>query len=131
MDATQHVLTWSLREDGPRQPSRAVPGLAPMMLDKRDFKLDQSAETKAGSNRIRCPVCQWQPQRANRWYCLPMGAPENFSGGCGHAWNTFDTRGLCPGCRYQWRHTSCLRCSATSLHDEWYEKGPGVHPLTP
>jgi hypothetical protein len=46
---------------------------------------------KLGLNRrlrIRCPACQWQPARYDMWNCNP--------GGCGHIWNTFDTRGVCP-----------------------------------
>ena len=96
----------------------------PTALDRRDFQLDQKQKTEDRKSRIRCPVCSWQPPRTSRWSCLPMGAPEFFAGGCGHRWNTFDTRGCCPGCRYQWKHTSCMRCSATSLHEDWYEKGP-------
>ena len=71
--------------------------------------------------RIRCPACQWQPDRKSRWFCLSMGPPENFNSGCGHGWNTFDTGGICPGCLYQWQHTTCLSCGVTSLHDDWYE----------
>ena len=71
--------------------------------------------------QIRCPKCQWQPKRASRWMCAPCGAPEDFPDGCGHVWNTFDTRGRCPGCRHQWRYTACLSCARWSLHDDWYE----------
>ena len=95
----------------------------PSALDRRNFELDQKQKAKDEKARIRCPICRWQPPRSSRWYCLPMGAPENFAGGCGHRWNTFDTRGLCPGCSYQWKHTSCLRCGSTSVHEDWYEKG--------
>jgi hypothetical protein len=58
---------------------------------------------------IRCPKCQWTPRAKNIWACK-----------CGHRWNTFDTRGLCPRCRYQWEITACLQCGATSPHLEWY-----------
>jgi hypothetical protein len=58
---------------------------------------------------IRCPKCQWKPRAKVRWSCK-----------CGHRWNTFDTRGLCPGCAYQWELTGCLQCGATSPHLEWY-----------
>ncbi len=75
--------------------------------------------------KIRCPSCQWQPARNTRWWCFPMGPPENFPGGCGHGWNTFDTRGLCPGCSYQWQHTTCLSCNVTSVHADWYDKSGG------
>lgn len=67
--------------------------------------------------RIRCPRCRWRPRPADRWGCR-----------CGHAWNTFDTRGLCPRCEYRWRHTQCLRCREFSPHEDWYapvsEPGP-------
>ena len=74
----------------------------------------------ASGGGIRCPACNWQPQRNSRWFCMNMGPPENFSGGCGHAWNTFATSGKCPGCSYQWRHTTCLSCGVTSPHKDWY-----------
>jgi hypothetical protein len=76
-----------------------------------------------GSGNIRCPACQWQPDKFSRWFCISMGPPENFTGGCGNGWNTFDTRGICPGCQHHWRHTTCLSCSVTSLHDDWYVSG--------
>jgi len=65
--------------------------------------------------RIRCPICQWQPTRADRWYCSP---------GCGYSWNTFETRALCPGCSKQWSYTVCLSCGVASAHDAWYEEEP-------
>jgi hypothetical protein len=39
---------------------------------------------------------------------------------CGTLWNTFWTRGLCPGCRKQWGITQCLACKAFSPHRRWY-----------
>jgi hypothetical protein len=100
----------------------------PISLDAKGFKPDGKREVAAGRARIRCPVCTWEPSRRSRWYCAPVGAPEFFFGGCGTAWNTFDTRGRCPGCGYQWRHTACLRCGAYSLHETWYETGTGRDP---
>ena len=35
--------------------------------------------------KIRCPRCQWQPQKTDRWLCSP---------GCQHCWNTFERPGL-------------------------------------
>jgi len=55
--------------------------------------------------------------------CASSGHPEYFDRGCGHVWNTFDTRGLCPGCSHQWKHTACLSCTRWSLHEDWYENG--------
>jgi hypothetical protein len=67
--------------------------------------LDESDRYK----RIRCPKCKWQPGRADRWQCA-----------CRHVWNTFDTRGVCPACRFAWQDTQCLRCHEWSPHIEWY-----------
>ena len=83
----------------------------------------------AKRHRIRCPACGWQPDKSARWLCVETGAPEHFSPGCGTAWNTFDTRGRCPGCSHQWQWTACLHCSAWARHDDWYtpeedENGP-------
>lgn len=75
---------------------------------------------KTDFERIRCPLCQWQPTAASRWYCSDCDFPEFFHGGCGAFWNTFETRGVCPGCRHQWRWTSCLRCAGWSPHEDWY-----------
>ena len=75
--------------------------------------LERLEETGRRKLRIRCPACQWQPAPSDTWCCAP---------GCGHVWNTFETRGLCPGCNQQWTHTACLRCSTWSLHEELYEE---------
>ena len=63
--------------------------------------------------KIRCPHCQWRPEKKDRWMCAP---------GCLHCWNTFETAGICPACAKQWTATACLRCTAWSLHDDWYER---------
>ena len=70
--------------------------------------------------RIRCPKCGWHPRATSRWYCGSNGPPENFAEGCGTSWNTFTTGGRCPGCRYQWQWTACLRCHRWSRHSDWY-----------
>lgn len=72
-------------------------------------------------SRIRCPHCQWQPTRASRWHCSECPVPEGLLQGCGTVWNTFDTRGRCPGCQHQWRWTSCHACYGWSPHDDWYD----------
>jgi hypothetical protein len=71
-------------------------------------------------SRIRCPLCKWQPKPSHRWFCAPCEHPEYFADGCGARWNTFSTRGRCPGCAHQWRWTACLNCSGWSLHEDWY-----------
>ena len=58
---------------------------------------------------IRCPKCNWAPHHNDRWLCK-----------CGHSWNTFETGGFCPACRYQWKVTGCLSCGETSAHSDWY-----------
>ncbi len=70
--------------------------------------------------RIRCPLCHWQPTASSLWCCGTCDHPEYFFRGCGTMWNTFTTRGLCPGCAHQWRYTACLRCKGWALHEDWY-----------
>lgn len=77
---------------------------------------------KTDFEKIRCPLCNWQPAKSSRWFCADCDAPEFFYGGCGTFWNTFETRGKCPTCAHQWRWTSCLRCTGWSLHEDWYKK---------
>lgn len=70
--------------------------------------------------RIRCPACGWQPAPTSRWQCVTTGPPEHFSPGCGTSWNTFDTKGRCPGCDHHWRYTACIPCGSWALHEDWY-----------
>jgi hypothetical protein len=65
---------------------------------------------------IYCPLCAWRPTATDRWICHPE---------CGTVWNTFWTRGLCPGCGHQWRETACLRCQRMSPHEYWYHYPDG------
>jgi hypothetical protein len=87
-----------------------------------DIVEEEQEDEEPDSNRIRCPLCQWQPNAASHWVCADCEEPEYFFHGCGTSWNTFDTRGRCPGCAHQWRWTSCLRCEGWSLHEDWYTK---------
>jgi len=82
---------------------------------------DPSLDEDAPFDGIRCPLCMWRPSPASRWSCHRSG-PEPFFEDCGTTWNTFSTRGRCPGCAHQWQWTMCLRCQAWSLHEEWYEE---------
>ena len=77
------------------------------------------------SPRIRCPKCQWQPDRSSTWVCLSGPGPEPAFESCGTAWNTFDTGGRCPGCGHQWHWTTCLWCHEWSPHLDWYEESEG------
>jgi hypothetical protein len=95
---------------------RGKPEINVIIGTRFDVDLDENA------GRIRCPFCEWTPERGSRWYCGNCPEPEGFLDGCGTAWNTFDTRGLCPGCSHQWRWTSCHSCSRWSLHEDWYEQ---------
>ena len=70
---------------------------------------------------VRCPLCAWRPDASSRWCCHQSETPEPPFPWCGTVWNTFSTRGRCPGCDHQWRWTSCLSCGGWSLHDDWYE----------
>jgi len=88
--------------------------------DREIVEKISGAEDAPDYGRIRCPLCRWRPRASSRWYCLDSGHPQYFDGGCGTAWNTFDTRGRCPGCGHQWRWTACLYCEGWSPHDEWY-----------
>ncbi|MBY0496057.1 MAG: hypothetical protein K2Y23_17765 [Cyanobacteria bacterium] len=72
---------------------------------------------------IRCPLCAWRPSSGDLWCCFrDDDSPEPPFRSCGTIWNTFATRGRCTGCSHQWKWTSCLRCSAWSLHEDWYER---------
>jgi hypothetical protein len=73
-------------------------------------------------NRIRCPLCSWQPKPTSVWCCSCLSTPEPFFPACGTVWNTFSTRGRCPGCSHQWKWTTCLRCGNYSIHEDWYEE---------
>ncbi len=66
-----------------------------------------------GDRKIRCPKCAWSPERKDRWSCV-----------CGHSWNTFDTRGICPACDAAWADTACPQCHAWSPHERWYADDP-------
>jgi hypothetical protein len=72
--------------------------------DVRDREFDDNAG-------IRCPACKWRPSRSDMWAC-----------DCGEIWNTFATRGECPGCQKRWTKTQCTQCGTWSDHEAWYEE---------
>ena len=84
--------------------------------------VDRVSEDEGGTVRIRCPLCSWQPTRSSRWSCSVRNTPEPPFGSCGTVWNTFDTRGRCPGCLHQWIWTTCIGCGTASPHEDWYEQ---------
>lgn len=66
-------------------------------------------ERRGKGPRIRCPRCAWSPRAHDRWQCW-----------CGHVWNTFETRGVCPSCAFRHLDTMCLACERWSKHAAWY-----------
>jgi hypothetical protein len=82
-------------------------------MGKEALEEDVDVESLIGEGddegRIRCPKCAWRPRSWDRWSCL-----------CGTEWNTFDTRGVCPGCAHAWKQTQCLKCGFFSPHEDWY-----------
>lgn len=91
-----------------------APGDPTVVLEPR-----RRAGRRPGAPRIRCPRCAWEPRHHDRWSCHP---------GCGTSWNTFDTRGRCPGCGRQWLETACLACHRWSPHLDWYAPGEDAGP---
>lgn len=108
--------------------------LTPMLLRNDRSLVDLTPITIFGVtddetfSGIRCPLCAWRPSASSLWRCVCIGTPEPFFAACGTEWNTFSTRGQCPGCGHQWRWTACLRCHASSLHEDWYEQKDGQRP---
>jgi hypothetical protein len=86
-------------------------------------RLDEDDEFEG----IRCPHCAWRPSSHDRWCCQSNGGPEPPFRSCGTNWNTFSTKGRCPGCSHQWQWTLCLRCVEWSPHADWYERGSNPH----
>ena len=86
---------------------------------------ESDQERRDSFSRIRCPLCAWRPSRSSKWCCDPTRTPEPPFKGCKTVWNTFATRGRCPGCSHQWTWTTCHRCTQCSLHEDWYDEGDG------
>jgi hypothetical protein len=114
--------------DAPTEPSHQTPGYEAFVPRAPGPGVDSTERSKAedvlASSRIRCPHCDWRPNPSSRWCCVECPEPEGFFHGCGTQWNTFQTRGRCPGCQHQWRWTLCPACAGWSPHDDWYVEAP-------
>jgi Zn-dependent protease len=58
---------------------------------------------------LACPSCKTAPPLGEFWRC----------GKCGHAFDIFLTRGVCPHCGTQFNVTQCLDCGTSSPIAEW------------
>ena len=96
--------------------ARSGGGAAPVVVNTPE------ADERTEDDDILCPKCSWRPSRSSRWCCDCDGTPEPPFDSCGTVWNTFDTRGRCPGCRHQWQWTTCLECEVASRHETWYRR---------
>jgi Zn-dependent protease len=56
-----------------------------------------------------CPSCKTAPPIGTYWKC----------GKCGQAFDTFQTRAVCPNCAAQFPVTTCLDCRAVNPMDNW------------
>jgi hypothetical protein len=107
--AAPEVRMWRLKYG-----DEAVPAIYRRALRAEPFIIRGGASPVAAGNEpilshVACPRCRFSPRSTDRWYCK-----------CGHRWNTFDTRGRCPACGYQWKETACLVCGEASPHADWY-----------
>lgn len=82
-----------------------------------DGRLQEETEAATKPPKIRCPLCGWEPRAGSRWYCWSA----NYTEGCGHYWNTFDTHGQCPQCKKRHANTDCHGCKRWSPHEDWYD----------
>ena len=89
-----------------RQSPRIQAFLAYLTRDEPDTGVDEAMDVAAS-----CPHCEWEPLKSTIWTCT-----------CGHKWNTFDTKGTCPGCERVWSETECRKCRTVSAHESWYIK---------
>jgi Zn-dependent protease len=61
-----------------------------------------------------CPSCKTSPPVGAYWKCSH----------CGQAFDTFQTRGVCPNCKAQFTITKCLDCGAAKPMSEWIGATP-------
>lgn len=62
---------------------------------------------------IYCPLCECTPEPGHLWVCE-----------CGHEWDTFATRGVCPACERVYTETDCPSCYGSPPHEAWYHEDP-------
>ena len=61
-----------------------------------------------------CPSCNTAPPVGAYWKCSH----------CGQAFDTFQTRGVCPNCKAQFAVTKCLDCGVAKPMGEWVASAP-------
>jgi Zn-dependent protease len=61
-----------------------------------------------------CPSCETAPPAGAYWKCSH----------CGQAFDTFQTRGVCPNCKAQFAVTKCLDCGVAKPMSEWIASAP-------
>jgi hypothetical protein len=107
--AAPEVRMWRLKygDDGAAEIYRRAVRTEPFMI--RGGASPDAAENERILSHVACPRCHLSPKSTDRWYCS-----------CGNRWNTFETRGLCPACNYQWKETACPVCGELSPHADWY-----------
>jgi hypothetical protein len=74
-----------------------------LVVPEIDTEVQEDNGIGPSGPRIRCPRCGWSPGKGDLWSCT-----------CSHAWNTFDTGGVCPACLHQREWTQCLMCHELS-----------------
>ncbi|HMF34980.1 MAG TPA: hypothetical protein VKK79_26395 [Candidatus Lokiarchaeia archaeon] len=67
--------------------------------------------------RARCPHCHVNPPVGPHWQCGDLNGP-----GCGHMFDTFLTRAMCPRCGRKFPLTQCLHCGQWAPIADYYEK---------
>jgi Zn-dependent protease len=65
-----------------------------------------------------CPSCETAPPAGAFWKCSQ----------CGQAFDTFQSRGVCPNCRKQFELTKCLDCGVASPMSSWIAAAHLVAP---
>ncbi len=73
-----------------------------------------AAPYREGSPQVVCPRCAAVPSGDPVWQC-------EF---CHCVWDTFKTRGRCPGCGFTYPATFCVACGHNSRHRDWYRPAP-------